>query len=114
MISATSKISPRISILRKLSMLMWSSPLFSTPSTNRPMIVLPIPPWPPNRLVSAHHHRRDAVEQIGIELVLLRAAEIRHAQHARDAGAHRRDDHHRGQDRADIDAGILGGFAIAA
>jgi hypothetical protein len=43
---------PRIRIFRKLSVFMWSSPFFGMPGTNRPMIVLPIPPRRPNRLVA--------------------------------------------------------------
>jgi len=30
---------------------MWSNSLFITPNTNRPMIVVPMPLWPPNGLV---------------------------------------------------------------
>jgi len=51
MTRAASRMRPRIRILRKLSILTWSSPLLRTPSTKRPMTVLPMPPRPPKRLV---------------------------------------------------------------
>ncbi len=63
---------------------------------------------------AADHHRRDRVEQEVVELVLLRAAEIGDAEHAGDARADRRDDHHRGDDQLDVDAGIFRRLAVAA
>ena len=63
------------------------------------MIVLPMPPRPPNRLVPPTTTAAIASEQVVVELVLLGAAEIGDAQHAGDAGAHGRDDHHRGDDQ---------------
>src|SRR5689334_4323189 len=34
------------------------------------------------------HDGRDGIQEVGVELVLLRAAEMRYAQHAANAGAH--------------------------
>src|SRR5581483_10407391 len=69
---------------------------------------------PAEQAGAADHHRRDRVEEEGVELVLLGAAEIGDGEHAGDARADRRDDHHRGEDGLDVDAGIFGGLAVAA
>src|SRR6185312_3672665 len=61
---------------------------------------------PPEQAGAAHHHGGNAVEQVGIELVLLGAAEIGDAKHAGNAGTQRRDDHHRCNDQPDVHSGI--------
>src|SRR5215831_17717728 len=113
MTSAASRMRPRIKIFRKLSILTWSSPLFNTPSTNRPTMVLPMPPRPPNRLVPPDDHSCNRVEQVGVEFVLLRAAEMGDAEHAADAGTDRSNHHDASEDHFDVEPGIFGRLAIA-
>src|SRR5262249_3288557 len=59
------------------------------------------------------HDGRDGIQKIGVEFVLLRAAEMRYAQHAADAGAHGRDHHDAAQDQLDVEPGIFGCFAVS-
>src|SRR6202453_524720 len=69
---------------------------------------------PAEQAGAADHHGGDGVEQEGVELVLLGAAEIGDADHAGEARAHGGDHHHRADDEADIDAGIFRRLTIAA
>jgi hypothetical protein len=56
----------------------------------------------PEQAGAADHHRGDRVQQESVELVLLRAAEIGDAQHARHAGADGGNRHHGSDDEADV------------
>src|SRR5205085_12166420 len=63
---------------------------------------------------AADHDGGDRIEQIGIELVLLRAAEMGDAEHAADPRTDRRDHHHAAEDQLDVEPGIFRRLAIAA
>jgi len=66
-------------------------------------MVLPMPPRPPNRLVPPTTTAAIEIEQVGVELVLLRASEMSDAQHAADARADRRDDHDAAENQFDVE-----------
>src|SRR4030081_3815448 len=114
MMSAISRMRPRIRIFRKLSILTWSRPLLRTPSTNRPMMVLPMPPRPPNRLVPPTTTAAIEYSRKVLDLVLLAAPKIGDAQHAGKTAEHGRDHHHRANDELYVDARIFGSVAVTA
>ncbi len=114
MISAASRIRPRIRIFRKLSIWTWSRPLFSTPRIEETDDGVADAAAAAEQAGAAHHDGGDGIEQVAVELVLLGAAEMGHAQHAGDTRAHRRDDDDGTEHQLDVDAGILGRLAVAA
>src|SRR5205814_4486645 len=63
---------------------------------------------------AADHDGGDRIQQISVELVLLRAAEMRHAEHAADPRADRQNHHDAAEDQIDVKAGIFGRLAVAA
>ena len=76
-------------------------------------MVLPMPPRPPKRLVPPTTTAAIEIEQIGVELVLLRAAEMRHAEHAADSRADRRNHHDAAEDQLDVEPGIFRRLAVS-
>ena len=77
------------------------------------MIVLPIRPFV-EQAGAADHHGGDRIEQVGIELILLGAAEICDAKHAGEARTEGGDNHYRGEDGAHVHTGELGCLPIPA
>jgi len=76
-------------------------------------MVLPMPPRPPKQAGAADHNGGDRIQQIGVELVLLRAAEMGDPQHAADTGADRRDHHDGAENQIDVEPGIFRRLTVA-